>query len=62
MSWLFIHVDSLDNYNNKIKTIYSRIVAYLADVQYLRMIFHGNTEDKKLKSGYKEITTGLPTI
>ena len=39
MSWLFIHVVSLVNYNNKIKTIYSWVVAYLTHDQHLRMIF-----------------------
>lgn len=40
LSWLFIHVVSLVNYNNKIKTIYSWMVAYLTDDQHLRMIFN----------------------
>lgn len=40
LSWLFIHVVSLVNYNNKIKTIYSWVVAYLTDDQHLRMIFN----------------------
>ena len=39
LSWLFIHVVSLVNYNNKIKTIYGWIVAYLTNDQHLRMIF-----------------------
>lgn len=39
LSWLFIHVVSLVNYNNKVKTVYSWIVAYLTHDQHLRMIF-----------------------
>lgn len=38
-SWLFIHLISLVNYNNKLKTLYSWIVAYLTKDQALRMIF-----------------------
>ncbi|HEY6901211.1 MAG TPA: NAD(P)/FAD-dependent oxidoreductase, partial [Puia sp.] len=36
--WLFIHLISLVNYNNKVKTLYSWIVAYLTRDQALRMI------------------------
>lgn len=39
MSWLFIHIVSLVNYNNRVRTIYSWIVAYLTNDQPLRMIF-----------------------
>ncbi len=46
LSWLFIHVVSLVNYNNKIKTIYSWVVAYLTHDQHLRMIFKDTEKDK----------------
>ncbi|SEV95589.1 NADH dehydrogenase [Chitinophaga sp. YR573] len=39
MSWLFIHLISLVNYNNKIKTFYHWAVAYTTKDQALRMIF-----------------------
>ncbi|QHT69273.1 NAD(P)/FAD-dependent oxidoreductase [Rhodocytophaga rosea] len=39
LSWLFIHLVSLVNYNNKIKTLYGWVVAYLTRDQALRMIF-----------------------
>jgi len=39
VSWLFIHVVSLVNYNNKIKTLYNWSVAYITSDQALRMIF-----------------------
>jgi len=39
LSWLFIHVASLVSFNNKIKTLYSWIIAYLTSDQSLRMIF-----------------------
>jgi NADH dehydrogenase len=38
-AWLFIHLISLVNYNNKIRTLYSWLVAYLTHDQVLRMIF-----------------------
>ncbi len=37
--WLFIHIVSLVNYNNKVRTLYSWIYAYLTRDQVLRMIF-----------------------
>jgi NADH dehydrogenase len=52
LSWLFIHVVSLVSFNNKIKTIYSWIVAYLTSDQSLRMIFKAggyHAEDGKPK-------------
>ncbi|MEN0057187.1 MAG: NAD(P)/FAD-dependent oxidoreductase, partial [Mucilaginibacter sp.] len=42
LSWLFIHLISLVNYNNKIKTLYSWAVAYLTRDQALRMIFRSD--------------------
>jgi NADH dehydrogenase len=39
--WLFIHLISLVNYNNKIKTLYNWAVAFLTRDQALRMIFSG---------------------
>jgi len=39
MAWLFIHLFGLLNYNNKLKTFYNWIVAYITKDQSLRMIF-----------------------
>jgi len=39
MGWLFIHLISLVNYNNKIKTLYGWAVAYFTKDQVLRMVF-----------------------
>lgn len=39
LGWLFIHLISLVNYNNKIKTLYGWAVAYFTRDQVLRMIF-----------------------
>jgi NADH dehydrogenase len=46
LSWLFIHLVSLVNYNNKIKTFYGWIIAYLTRDQALRMIFRSANRDK----------------
>ena len=47
LGWLFIHLMSLVNYNNKIKTFYNWAVAYLTQDQALRMIFRsGNRESR----------------
>jgi len=39
LSWLFIHIISLVNYNNIVKTLYTWAVAYITHDQPLRMIF-----------------------
>jgi NADH dehydrogenase len=39
LSWLFIHLISLVNYNNIVKTFYTWAVAYVTRDQALRMIF-----------------------
>jgi NADH dehydrogenase len=39
LSWLFIHLISLVNYNNIVKTLYGWTIAYLTKDQALRMIF-----------------------
>lgn len=45
LSWLFIHVISLVNYNNMIKTLYNWVVAYLTHDQVLRMIFRSENRE-----------------
>lgn len=45
MGWLFIHLISLVNYNNKIKTLYEWMIAYLTKDQALRMIFKHKKND-----------------
>ncbi|KAA2239597.1 NAD(P)/FAD-dependent oxidoreductase [Chitinophaga agrisoli] len=47
MSWLFIHVVSLVNYNNKIKTLYNWAVAYTTRDQALRMIFRSENRENR---------------
>jgi NADH dehydrogenase len=41
--WLFIHLVSLVNYNNKLKTLYNWTIAYLTRDQALRMIFRSGS-------------------
>lgn len=47
LAWLFIHLISLVNYNNKIKTLYNWLVAYLTYDQVLRMVFTSNKESSE---------------
>jgi NADH dehydrogenase len=47
MGWLFIHVVSLVNYNNKIKTLYNWAVAYATRDQALRMIFRSENQENR---------------
>jgi NADH dehydrogenase len=47
LSWLFIHLISLVNYNNKIKTLYNWLVAYLTHDQVLRMIFRSENKENR---------------
>lgn len=48
MSWLFIHLVSLVNYNNKIKTFYNWTIAYITCDQSLRMIFNSDKPERDL--------------
>ena len=47
LGWLFIHLMSLVNYNNKIKTFYNWAVAYLTQDQALRMIFRSGDRESR---------------
>ena len=49
LAWLFIHVISLVNYNNKIKTLYNWAIAYLTSDPSLRMIFQPNDKQHKFQ-------------
>lgn len=49
LAWLFIHVVSLVNYNNKIKTLYTWTIAYLTSDPSLRMIFQPNGKQHRFK-------------
>lgn len=53
LAWLFIHLISLVNYNNKFKTLYSWTIAYLTSDQSLRMIFR--TERTTLRAKEPEV-------
>lgn len=48
MGWLFIHLISLVNYNNKFKTLYNWTIAYLTRDQALRMIFRSENRENRV--------------
>ncbi|GAB4043177.1 NAD(P)/FAD-dependent oxidoreductase [Spirosoma jeollabukense] len=54
-SWLFIHLISLVNYNNIIKTLYNWIVAYLTRDQALRMIFRSENRETRVYNAVKPV-------
>lgn len=62
MAWLFIHLISLVNYNNKIRTLYSWLVAYLTHDQVLRMIFHSDKKEEIYSSEPREIDKEKPSL
>jgi NADH dehydrogenase len=47
LGWLFIHLISLVNYNNKVKTLYGWAVAYFTRDQVLRMIFRSRNGSRQ---------------
>jgi len=68
LAWLFIHLISLVNYNNRIRTLYSWLVAYLTHDQVLRMIFksdgraasHQDDAHRRHKAQHAEWIEELP--
>lgn len=55
VAWLFIHLISLVNYNNIVKTLYTWAVAYITRDQALRMIFKTpSTAKEKARSEWDE--------
>ena len=46
MMWLFVHLFSLINYRNRLKTMYNWTVAYFTKDQSMRLIIRPNEEDK----------------
>lgn len=58
LGWLFIHLFSLLNYNNRVKTLYNWLIAYITQDQVLRMVFqpektqtdHEPKKDKSIKN------------
>ncbi|HTE24983.1 NAD(P)/FAD-dependent oxidoreductase [Flavitalea sp.] len=55
LPWLFVHLISLVNYNNKIKTLYNWVFAYLNHDQVLRMIFRSGNQETKLDTKQTKI-------
>lgn len=50
LAWLFIHLLSLINHRNRIKTLYNWMVAYFTKDQSLRMIIKPSVKDKKVQA------------
>ncbi len=48
MMWLFVHLFSLINYRNRLKTMYNWTVAYFTKDQSMRLIIRPNEEEKVL--------------
>ena len=63
LGWLFIHLISLVNYNNKIKTFYNWAVAYITCDQALRMVFRSdNIENKRNESAARAVPLHVTTV
>lgn len=62
MAWLFIHLISLVNYNNKIRTLYSWLVAYLTHDQVFRMIFQPENKEREWKPGENKTQMGQSSL
>jgi len=54
LAWLFIHVISLVNYNNIIKTLYNWFIAYLTRDQALRMIFRSGNRENEIEKKHAD--------
>jgi NADH dehydrogenase len=49
LAWLFVHVISLVNYNNKVKTLYNWAIAYLTSNPSLRMSFQAKNKHHQFR-------------
>ena len=49
LAWLLIHVISLVNYNNKVKTLYNWAIAYVTSNPSLRMSFHAKNKHHQFR-------------
>jgi NADH dehydrogenase len=50
LTWLFIHLVSLINRRNRVKTLYNWMIAYFTKDQSLRMIIKPSIKDKKVQA------------
>ena len=50
LAWLFVHVISLVNYNNRVKTLYNWAIAYLTSNPSLRMSFQAKNKHHQFRS------------
>jgi NADH dehydrogenase len=56
LAWLFIHVISLVNYNNKVKTLYNWAIAYLTSNPSLRMSFQAKNKHHQFRAPLERTT------
>src|SRR5690606_21294630 len=56
LAWLFIHVISLVNYNNKVKTLYNWAIAYLTSNPSLRMSFQAKNKHHQFRTPLERAT------
>lgn len=60
VAWLFIHVMSLVNYNNKVKTLYNWAVAYLTANSSLRMSFQAKDKRHQFQTSERPPKASTP--
>jgi NADH dehydrogenase len=58
LAWLFIHVISLVNYNNKVKTLYNWAVAYVTSNPSLRMSFQAKDKRHQFRLPAERVSKG----
>lgn len=58
LAWLFIHVISLVNYNNKVKTLYNWAIAYLTANPSLRMSFQAKNKHHQFRAPLERSVKG----
>lgn len=58
LAWLFVHVTSLVNYNNKVKTLYNWAIAYLTSNPSLRMSFQAKNKHHQFRSPLERSAKG----
>jgi NADH dehydrogenase len=58
LAWLFIHVISLVNFNNKVKTLYNWAIAYVTSNPSLRMSFHAKNKHHQFRAPLERTAKG----
>jgi NADH dehydrogenase len=58
LAWLFIHVISLVNFNNKVKTLYNWAIAYVTSNPSLRMSFQAKDKRQQFRAPLDRVSKG----